>query len=1406
MKWACSAILILAVVIAQEVGVHAAPVTAQQAGVVGKAWWGRTVAAAPRMTARAQTVQPATVTLTNAQGGLLCHIVPTTGGFVVVSGDDRLKPIIAFGNGAQPGTTNPLTDILAHDMAHRIENLSTPKAGLIVQSNSEIQNAWANLTASGGLAQVLDTRITPFVQSRWNQGRNNAGVACYNYYTPGGAAGSANNDVCGCVATAMAQVMRYYQWPQIGVGTASYSVSVNGATQSRALRGGNGAGGPYDWSNMALDGGDATPAIVQAIGALTSDAGVAVHMMYTANSSGASSAYIAPGFVNIFKYKNAAHTYIGSDINSLIAAINPNLDAGFPILLSIEGSGGGHEVVCDGYGYVSGAMYHHINLGWAGMADAWYALPSINSGYGYNFTIVDDCTYNIGTDWTGEIVSGRITDQGGTPASGVAVALQSAGQTQATTTADANGIYAFNGLNSSTTYQIAVTEMGYQGPTNVITTGLSGSGSVGNKWGVDFSVTTNANAKVKPTIATQPRGATITIGQSWSVQVVAKGPNLSYQWKLNGTPISGATSSSYAIGSVKISDQGDYTVVVSNDNGAVTSSVATLVATPIPTPPVVTVQPVGCFCEKAGTLSLSVTASGSNLSYQWKKNNVNLTGATQSTYTKSNAQSADSGVYSVLVSNPQGSALSDSVAVTVGDRVVIKTQPSAKPTAVGDKVALSVLATGTGPGYQWKKDGVNILGATQANYTISSCKLTDAGSFSVRVFTTYTNLESASTPLIVQNKPAITNQPAATNIVAAGDSVTLSVQATGENLYYQWKGLSKIPGATNATCTLTNLKTSDSGNYSVTITNLVGTVSSANSYVSVIAPPTITLARSNITLLPQLTATLVATVKGAGVLTYQWSHDGTLIPGATTNTYTITCATNSDVGTYTISVSNFGGTTQADVVATMVPDTNAPLLTLNTVSATYTNSSFMLSGKAQDNVGVSGVSYSLNGAAFTNGVTTNAWTNWSANVVFDTRGTNILVVKAVDVNGNVAALITNKPAYAPFYRAALTVAGIGKIQTNWSGNIQYGKLYSATAQPGAGYVFTKWTGDLTTNSPKNSFVASGDISLIANFTTNLFLNSGGAYNGLFINSSPAHTNSGFFSATVTTNLLCTAKLLLDGDSLSYSGNFDPNGSFVTTLTRTNKSPVALNLSMDFTNNAIIGTIAADGWVSTLQADLAFFSAKKTTTNAGSFTFVLPQSDLGYSFGLIQVSTNGIVTLTGMAADGTALSQTVPLSEDGYWPCFVPLYFNGKTNQGEFWGWVNFSNNLPVGTLSWCRPAGMAPYLSGFSNVALIESSAFVGPKNAPKGLFTTFGLISFTGGNITAPFSEYLMIDDSGIVHTEGASSLKVLNGQISGTVIDPVSGLSAKLAGMILQNTNRAEGTILSTNGLGEFVITPYP
>jgi ASPM-SPD-2-Hydin domain-containing protein/immunoglobulin I-set domain protein/Ig-like domain-containing protein len=192
--------------------------------------------------------------------------------------------------------------------------------------------------------------------------------------------------------------------------------------------------------------------------------------------------------------------------------------------------------------------------------------------------------------------------------------------------------------------------------------------SAGNVISNAATLTVNPDP-VAPSITPQPASQTITAGQTATFSVVAAGTApLSYQWQKNGTAITAATSSSYTTPATTTSDNGaQFTVVVGNSAGSVTSNAATLTVNPAPVAPSITTQPASQTVTAGQTATFSVSASGTApLSYQWQKNGAAINGATSFSYTTPSETTSDNGAqFTVVVSNSAGSVTSNAATLTV---------------------------------------------------------------------------------------------------------------------------------------------------------------------------------------------------------------------------------------------------------------------------------------------------------------------------------------------------------------------------------------------------------------------------------------------------------------------------------------------------------------------------------------------------------------------------------------------------------------------------------------------------------------------------------------------------------------------------------------------------------------------
>ena len=360
-------------------------------------------------------------------------------------------------------------------------------------------------------------------------------------------------------------------------------------------------------------------------------------------------------------------------------------------------------------------------------------------------------------------------------------------------------------------------------------------------------------------ITTQPANQSVTAGQTATFSVAASGTGtLTYQWKKGGTSIGGATAASYTTPATTSGESGtQFTVVVTDSTGSVTSNPATLTVTASAVAPSITAQPANKTVTTGQTATFSVTATGTApLTYQWKKNGAAIGGATSASYTTPATVASDNNAkFTVTVTNSVSSATSSAATLTVDVPPSITTQPANRTVNAGQTANFSVVATGTGTlTYQWKKNGAAIGGAIAASYTTPATVASDNGaSFTVTVTGTSGSVTSNAATLTVNAPPAppsITTQPANKTVVV-GQTATFSVTATGAGtLTYQWKkGGTAIGGATSSSYTTPATATGDNGTqFTVTVTNSVGNTTSNAATLTVNAAATLILNASQTTL------------------------------------------------------------------------------------------------------------------------------------------------------------------------------------------------------------------------------------------------------------------------------------------------------------------------------------------------------------------------------------------------------------------------------------------------------------------------------------------------------------------------------------------------------------------------------
>ncbi len=304
---------------------------------------------------------------------------------------------------------------------------------------------------------------------------------------------------------------------------------------------------------------------------------------------------------------------------------------------------------------------------------------------------------------------------------------------------------------------------------------------------------------VPPVISAQPVNQTVISGSTGSFSVAASGsPSPTFQWRVNGVNIPGATSTTLTLTGVTPANAGTYTAVVTNSAGSATSVGAVLA---VNVPPVITSQPTNQSLASGSTLSLSVIATGTPApTFQWRFNGVNILSGTYAILTLSNVTSANAGTYTVIATNSAGSVTSSVAALTVTTPVVVT------PPSVGGSSSVGVTTGGTG--------SVTTGGTT-----------TGTGSTATTGTGTAAGIGSTTGTGSSQVAPSILIQPSS-QTVKLSSKASFSVTASGvPSPSFQWrKNGVAIAGATNSNLTLASVQATDAGSYDVVVTNTAGSI------------------------------------------------------------------------------------------------------------------------------------------------------------------------------------------------------------------------------------------------------------------------------------------------------------------------------------------------------------------------------------------------------------------------------------------------------------------------------------------------------------------------------------------------------------------------------------------------------
>lgn len=343
---------------------------------------------------------------------------------------------------------------------------------------------------------------------------------------------------------------------------------------------------------------------------------------------------------------------------------------------------------------------------------------------------------------------------------------------------------------------------------------------------------------------------------------------------------------------------------------------------------VITVHPVSQTLCPGLPVTFSVTATGTGvLTYQWRKNTVNIGGATASSYNIPSIVAGDAANYDVIVTGTCGVVTSNAAILTVNTLSVAATSITAAPASVcsGASSTLSITGGTLGSGATWRWYSVGCGGTSEGSGSSLVVAPVSTTTYYLRAEGTCNSTACVNTTITINSAPAITVQPASQSI-CVGSPVTFTVTATGGGLTYQWrKNAVNIGGATANSYNIPSVAIGDAANYDVVVT---GTCGIATSSVAVLTVNTLSVVASGATATP---ATIC--IGGSSTLS---ATGGTIGSGASWMWYTGSCGgTLAGTGT-SLSVSP-GITTTFWVRASGFCNTTACVSTAVTVSGTIPN-------------------------------------------------------------------------------------------------------------------------------------------------------------------------------------------------------------------------------------------------------------------------------------------------------------------------------------------------------------------------------------------------------------------------------------------------------------------------------------
>jgi hypothetical protein len=657
----------------------------------------------------------------------------------------------------------------------------------------------------------------------------------------------------------------------------------------------------------------------------------------------------------------------------------------------------------------------------------------------------------------------------------------------------------------------------------------------------------------------------------------------------------------------------------------------------LPILPSIVVQPLTQSALAGLPVTLVVTAAGdSPLSFQWRNGLVPVPGATASSLFWPHVGSGNAGAYTVIVSNPWGSATSSvaTLSVITAGSPLILTQPQSQTVILSNAASFSSVLTGTAPlSIQWYDGRTALAGATNSVLAWAHVANSNAGTYGFTVSNAAGVVTSSIVTLsvIAASPPSILTQPQSQTVILSNAASFSSFLTGTAPLSIQWyDGRTPLAGATKNVLAWAHVANSNAGTYGFTVSNAAGVVTSSIVTLTVINPPSILTQPQSQTVILSNAASFSSFLTGTAPFSIQWYDGRTALAGGTNSVLAWAHVADSNAGRYGFTVSNAAGVVTSSIVTLTVIDPP----------------SILVQPQSQTAIATTAASFS-------------------------------------------SASTGTAPLSIQWYRGKTALAGGTNNVLGWP--------QVANANAGTyGFTLSNVAGVVTSSIVTLTVLPTNTIATAAGAYNGLFFqtNADGTPN------ITEATAGYFGNCVVAGNGAFSAKLYISGSSYVLAGVFNISGNASAAISRSNPAwpGYVAALHLDLINGtqqmtgSIEGTNAGVAWTAPLIADLAtnaYPALAQVNFSLSPGSSPNSPTKLGVASGLM---VNSVLALAGVLGDGTAISANVPISKNGNVPLYVNLYNNG----GLLEGWINLAGGATSGQLTWICPGIGIPLAGGFS--------------------------------------------------------------------------------------------------------------